>query len=80
MRDRLEQWHRTLARVAGQISLTLERRLARKSDLSAWADSLAETEKEIRDAAKISEGVPTGSSIVSKHARSRKSRIRDRDI
>jgi hypothetical protein len=50
LRSDLQRWHRALARVAGEMSLTMERRAARRSDLEAWAATLREVERELKHA------------------------------
>jgi hypothetical protein len=45
LRFDLQRWHKALARVAGEMSLTMERRAAKKSDMQRWVLTLKEIEQ-----------------------------------
>jgi hypothetical protein len=50
LRSDLQRWHKALAHMAGEMSLTMERRAAKKSDMQRWASTLKDVEKELQDA------------------------------
>lgn len=55
MRDKLEDWHRTIAAVGGQVSISITRGRMRPGSLMAWSRLLAQAAREMESAVVCSE-------------------------